>query len=62
MNRSSALYSIDTDIMGYGFYWWILRQPPFLDHGMYAALGVGNQYDRGPAQVGHGHREPGQHL
>jgi len=29
--------------MGYGFYWWILRQPPFLDHGMYAALGVGNQ-------------------
>ncbi len=43
MQRSSALYSIDTDIMGYGFYWWILRQPPFLDHGMYAALGVGNQ-------------------
>ena len=30
--------------MGYGFYWWILRQPPFLDHGMYAALGVGNQF------------------
>jgi CubicO group peptidase (beta-lactamase class C family) len=44
VNRSSALYSIDTDIMGYGFYWWILRQPPFLDHGMYAALGVGNQF------------------
>jgi len=43
VNRSSALYSIDTEIMGYGFYWWILRQPPFLDHGMYAALGVGNQ-------------------
>jgi len=43
VHRSSALYSIDTDIMGYGFYWWILRQPPFLDHGMYAALGVGNQ-------------------
>jgi CubicO group peptidase (beta-lactamase class C family) len=43
VQRSSALYSIDTDIMGYGFYWWILRQPPFLDHGMYAALGVGNQ-------------------
>jgi CubicO group peptidase (beta-lactamase class C family) len=44
VQRSSALYSIDTDIMGYGFYWWILRQPPFLDHGMYAALGVGNQF------------------
>jgi CubicO group peptidase (beta-lactamase class C family) len=43
VKRSSALYSIDTDVMGYGFYWWILRQPPFLDHGMYAALGVGNQ-------------------
>jgi len=44
VKRSSALYSIDTDIMGYGLYWWILRQPPFLDHGMYAALGVGNQF------------------
>ena len=44
VQRSSALYSIDTEIMGYGFYWWILRQPPFLDHGMYAALGVGNQF------------------
>lgn len=44
VQRSSALYSIDTDIMGYGLYWWILRQPPFLDHGMYAALGVGNQF------------------
>jgi hypothetical protein len=43
VQRSSALYSIDTEIMGYGFYWWILRQPPFLDHGMYSALGVGNQ-------------------
>ena len=43
VHRSSALYSIDTDVMGYGFYWWVLRQPPFLDHGMYAALGVGNQ-------------------
>jgi CubicO group peptidase (beta-lactamase class C family) len=44
VNRSSALYSIDNETMGYGFYWWILRQPPFLDHGMYAALGVGNQF------------------
>ena len=44
VQRSSALYSIDTDVMGYGFYWWILLQPPFLDHGMYAALGVGNQF------------------
>ncbi len=44
VNRSSALYSIDTDIMGYGFYWWILREARFAKHGMYAALGVGNQF------------------
>jgi len=43
VRRSSALYSIDTDIMGYGFYWWIFREPRFTRHGMYAALGVGNQ-------------------
>jgi tetratricopeptide (TPR) repeat protein len=43
VNRSSALYSIDTDIMGYGFYWWVFREPRFTRHGMYAALGVGNQ-------------------
>ncbi len=41
--RSSSLYSIDNDIMGYGFYWWILREPRFARHGMYSALGVGNQ-------------------
>jgi len=43
VRRSSALYSIDTDVMGYGLYWWILREPRFTRHGMYAALGVGNQ-------------------
>ncbi len=43
VRRSSALYSIDNDVMGYGFMWWVLRQPPFSDHGMFAALGVGNQ-------------------
>ena len=43
VRRSSAMYSIDSEQMGYGFMWWILRQPPFEDHGMYAALGVGNQ-------------------
>lgn len=43
VRRSSALYSIDNDIFGYGFYWWILREPRFARHGMYAALGVGNQ-------------------
>jgi len=43
VRRSSALYSIDNDVMGYGFYWWILRDPRFAQHGMYAALGVGNQ-------------------
>jgi len=43
VRRSSALYSIDNDIVGYGFYWWIFREPRFIRHGMYAALGVGNQ-------------------
>ncbi len=43
VRRSSALYSIDSEIMGYGFMWWVLREPRFAKHGMYAALGVGNQ-------------------
>ncbi len=43
VRRSAALYSIDSDIMGYGFMWWVLREPRFARHGMYSALGVGNQ-------------------
>ena len=43
VRRSSALYSIDTDIMGYGFMWWVYREPRFARHGMFSALGVGNQ-------------------
>jgi len=43
VRRSSALYSIDTDVMGYGFMWWVLREPRFARHGMFSALGVGNQ-------------------
>jgi CubicO group peptidase (beta-lactamase class C family) len=43
VRRSSALYSIDSDIMGYGFMWWVFREPRFTRHGMFAALGVGNQ-------------------
>jgi CubicO group peptidase (beta-lactamase class C family) len=43
VRRSSALYSIDTDIIGYGFMWWVYREPRFTKHGMYAASGVGNQ-------------------
>ena len=43
VQRSSALYSIDTDVVGYGFMWWVYREPRFTRHGMYAALGVGNQ-------------------
>ena len=43
VKRSSALYSIDNAIFGYGFYWWISREPRFAKHGMYSALGVGNQ-------------------
>ncbi len=44
VSRSSALYSIDSDVMGYGFYWWVMREARFLQHGMYAANGVGNQF------------------
>ena len=44
VRRSSSLYSIDTDVMGYGFYWWIMREARFTRHGMYGALGVGNQF------------------
>ncbi len=43
VRRSSALYSIDSEIMGYGFMWWVMREPRFTRHGMFAALGVGNQ-------------------
>jgi CubicO group peptidase (beta-lactamase class C family) len=43
VRRSSALYSIDSEVMGYGFMWWVLREPRFERHGMFAALGVGNQ-------------------
>jgi CubicO group peptidase (beta-lactamase class C family) len=43
VNRSSALYSIDNETVGYGFYWWISREPRFAKYGMYSAQGVGNQ-------------------
>ncbi|MGD8699971.1 MAG: serine hydrolase, partial [Gemmatimonadales bacterium] len=43
IQRSSALYSIDNEIVGYGFYWWVYLEDRFTRHGMYAALGVGNQ-------------------
>jgi tetratricopeptide (TPR) repeat protein len=43
VRRSTALYSIDSDVFGYGFMWWIAREPRFAKHGFAAALGVGNQ-------------------
>jgi CubicO group peptidase (beta-lactamase class C family) len=43
VQRSSALYSIDSEIIGYGFMWWLLLEPRFAQYGAYAALGVGNQ-------------------
>ncbi len=43
VRRSSALYSIDDDVQGYGFMWWVYREPRFAQHDMFAALGVGNQ-------------------
>ena len=43
VRRSTALYSIDSEQFGYGFMWWVAREPRFADHGFVAALGVGNQ-------------------
>ena len=43
VRRSSVLYSIDDAVMGYGFMWWVSREPRFERYGMYSALGVGNQ-------------------
>jgi CubicO group peptidase (beta-lactamase class C family) len=43
VRRSTALYSIDSGVFGYGFMWWIAREPRFAKHGFAAALGVGNQ-------------------
>ena len=43
IRRSTALYSIDNEVFGYGFMWWIARQPRFERYGFVAALGVGNQ-------------------
>jgi CubicO group peptidase (beta-lactamase class C family) len=43
VRRSTALYSIDDDTIGYGFMWWVYREPRFARHGMYAASGVGKQ-------------------
>ncbi len=43
IKRSTALYSIDNAVFGYGFYWWISREPRFANYGMYSAQGVGNQ-------------------
>ena len=43
VQRSLAMYSIDTETIGYGLLWWVLREPRFKQYGMAAALGVGNQ-------------------
>lgn len=43
VRRSSALYSIDSEVMGYGFMWWVFLDDRFEPYGAYAALGVGNQ-------------------
>ncbi len=43
VRRSSALYSIDNERVGYGFMWWVNREPRFSKYGMYSAQGTGNQ-------------------
>ena len=43
VQRSTAMYSPDTESIGYGLLWWVLREPRFKQYGMAAALGVGNQ-------------------
>ena len=42
VRRSTAMCSIDNDVMGYAYMWWVFREPRFEPHGMVAALGVGN--------------------
>jgi tetratricopeptide (TPR) repeat protein len=43
VRRSTALYSIDSEVMGYGFMWWVFLDDRFEKYGAYSALGVGNQ-------------------
>jgi len=43
VRRSTALYSIDDEVMGYGFMWWVALEPRFAPYGFACALGVGNQ-------------------
>jgi CubicO group peptidase (beta-lactamase class C family) len=43
VRRSTVLYSTDDATWGYGLLWWVAREPRFERHGMFAALGVGNQ-------------------
>ncbi|MEM8959841.1 MAG: serine hydrolase [Acidobacteriota bacterium] len=43
VRRSAAMYSIDNESIGYGFMWWVYREPRFAQYDMYSALGVGNQ-------------------
>ena len=42
VRRSTAMCSIDSEVMGYAYMWWVFREPRFEPHGMVAALGVGN--------------------
>ncbi len=43
VRRSTALYSDDREVFGYGMLWWVARQPEFEKYGLVTALGVGNQ-------------------
>lgn len=43
VRRSTALYSDDNPVFGYGMLWWVARQPRFEKVGLVTALGVGNQ-------------------
>jgi CubicO group peptidase (beta-lactamase class C family) len=43
VQRSTAMYSIDDETIGYGMLWWVYREPRFKRYGMVAASGVGNQ-------------------
>lgn len=43
VQRSTALYSDDNEVFGYGMLWWVARQAEFEKYGLVTALGVGNQ-------------------
>ena len=65
IQRSTALYSIDNEFMGYGFMWWVfLRRSQFeLVTACVCGARRGQPDDRRALpELRHRHRQPGEHL